>query len=190
MIASCIRQPIPGHPWGGAGVSGPRGCGCRVQRREQTGVAPFPGEDSGTRFSDIARFRDGLVTFCPSRTGGHIRVGGDVSYLMAVKVDITTAKRTSPAEARSILPDAARNQAQRRVKTSRHKKDQRKGVDQKGPSGGCSFFTVHRLPSSLPSSCRIGSDVSRNCHSRPRCGARLPLMLALPCLAAASLRAR
>lgn len=70
------------------------------RRRGHARVAPFPGEDSGTRFSDIAWSRQSLVPFCPSRAGGLGRAGGDASYLVGqCLIDVAAAKRISPAEA-------------------------------------------------------------------------------------------
>lgn len=89
-------------------------------RRAQAGVAPFPDEDSGTRFPDIARFRESLAPFCPARAGSSGRAGGDTRYLVGHLLSkAAAAERTSSVEALSILLDAARDQAQRHVRNKR-----------------------------------------------------------------------
>lgn len=161
------------------------------RRRGHARVAPFPGEDSGTRFSDIAWSRQSLVPFCPSRAGGLGRAGGDASYLVGqCLIDVAAAKRISPAEAL----DPAGRRAKSSPASCQDKQKQKiisaKTLISTTPAAdpSSSMFTAFFRHCLLPH--RIESDISRNCHSCPRCGTRLPPMLALPCLAAAGLRAR
>lgn len=123
--AGSLFRAIPGE---GQECLGPGDAVAVGSRRcRQAGVAPFPGEDSGTRFPDIARFREDLAPFCPARAGSLGRAGAHARYLAGQWLsDVTAAEHTYSAEVRSILPDAARDQAQRHVRNKRSSTQRRR----------------------------------------------------------------